>query len=109
MLRNAVPGTEIALRRNAVPGRWTYRTNYTQGSSSFVTTLLDASSTLGFLQQPRHPADIWYIGVNNTNQALGPFVLTSGESPRLELAVGADYSTNQVTDQQWGRVQYLSC
>jgi hypothetical protein len=107
VLRNAVPGTEIALRRNAVPGRWTYRTNYTQGSTSFVTTLLDASSTLGFLQQPRHPADIWYIGVNNTNQALGPFVLTSGESPRLELTLGADYGTNQVTDQQWGRVQYF--
>ena len=32
LLKNAVPGTEIAVRRNAVPGRWAYQTNYTQGS-----------------------------------------------------------------------------
>jgi hypothetical protein len=107
LLNNYLPGTELAVRRNAVPGRWAYRTNYTQGISSAVTTLLDASSAKGFLQMPRHQADVWYIGVNNTNQALGPFVLTGSEIPVVPLPLGTDYSTNQVTAQQLGRFQYF--
>ncbi|MCX6922302.1 MAG: hypothetical protein NT154_03665, partial [Verrucomicrobia bacterium] len=106
-LRNYLPGTEIAVRNSAVPGRWAYRTNYLQGTSSAVTTWLDASSMRGFLQLPRHPAEVWYIGVNNTNQALGPFVLNGQEAPRLELALGPDFSTNQVSDQANGRFQYF--
>jgi hypothetical protein len=106
-LRNSVPGTEIAVRRNAVPGRWAYRTNFTQGTVGAVTNLIDASSVLGFLQLPRHPADVWYIGVNQTNQPLGPFVLTGQESPRIELTLGSDYGTNRVTAQQAGRFQYF--
>ena len=107
LLNNVAPGTEIAVRRNAVPGRWAYRTNYTQGISSAVTTWLDASSVNGFLQMPRHAADIWYIGVNNTNQVLGSFLLTGREIPRPDLALGTDFSTNQVTDHLSGRFQYF--
>lgn len=71
-LANQPSGTEIALRRNAVPGRWNYRND-----SSSVSTLgsVDFSSTTGFLQRQDHQADIWYLGVYNPAQALGAFVL----------------------------------
>src|SRR5262249_40145804 len=72
-----------------------------------ATTWFDASSQTAFLQQPRHPADIWYIGINNTNQSLGPFILTGREISRLDLALGPDFSVNQVTDQGAGRFQFF--
>ena len=81
-LSGQVGGSEIALRRNAVPARWRYRAG---GSSYSPGTLeasqVDASSTLGFLQHPGHPADIWYVGVNTQDQALGAFQLTTREIP----------------------------
>lgn len=83
------------------------RTNYTQGNSSGVTTWIDAASVTGALQQPRHPADVWYIGVNNTNQPLGPFVLSGRESARTDLTLGPTLSTNQVSDQPAGWFQYF--
>ena len=73
-LANQVPGTEIAIRRNAVPGQWNYRNNDDNYSSSYL-GYVDLSSSYGLLQQPGHQADIWYIGVYTPNQALGSFVL----------------------------------
>ena len=74
LLSNQVPGTEIALRRNAVPGRWNYR-DYDNNYYSQAQGYVDYSGTGGFLQRPGHQADIWYIGVYTPNQALGNFVL----------------------------------
>jgi large repetitive protein len=81
-LANQVPNSEIALRRNAVPARWNFRS----GGSSYSTyaqesSHVDLSSTLGLLQQPGHAADIWYMGVYTPNNALGDFQLTTREIP----------------------------
>ncbi|MBL0224669.1 MAG: hypothetical protein IPQ16_03520 [Geobacteraceae bacterium] len=81
-LANQIAGSEIAIRRNAVPSRWLYRT----GGDVYHATVseanhADVSSTVGFLQHPGHPADIWYIGINTPNQALGAFQLTTREIP----------------------------
>jgi hypothetical protein len=87
-LANQVGGTEIALRRNAVPARWNYR----NGGSAYNTTVsqsynLDVSSTIGFLQHPNHQADIWYVGVYTPDQALGPFQLTTREIPAPPITI----------------------
>ena len=74
LLQNQPPGTELAIRRNAVPSRWNYRpsNNANVSSQGFV----DFTDQLrGFLQRPGHQADIWYIGVYNPSNALGPFTL----------------------------------
>lgn len=73
LLSNQVAGTEIALRQNAVPSRWNYR----DGSSNTASRAhVDFSGgTSGFLQRPGHQADIWYVGVYNPSNALGPFTL----------------------------------
>ena len=97
-LASQVAGSEIALRKNAVPARWNFRTGgsayqpYVSSSSQ-----LDLSSTLGFLQHPGHPADIWYVGVYTPNQALGPFQLTTREIPTAPLAFLDGSATCQST------------
>jgi hypothetical protein len=71
---NFAPGTRIALRRNAAPGIWNFR-NPTAGAAGSY----DFLSTADFLQRPGHQADIWYVGVFNTNTALGDFTLVTRE------------------------------
>ncbi|MDO9307448.1 MAG: hypothetical protein Q7V04_00140, partial [Deltaproteobacteria bacterium] len=65
-----------------VPARWLFR----NGNSAYATNVsesshVDASSNYGFLQRPGHQADIWYIGINTPNQAMGAFQLTTREIP----------------------------
>ena len=77
-LANQVPGTEIAIRRNAVPGEWDLRDaddNYYYSSEGYV----DFSSTSGELVQIGHQADVWYIGIYMPTQALGNFVLCGSQ------------------------------
>jgi hypothetical protein len=82
-LSDHVPGTEIAIRRNYVPGRWNFRQN---GSSTiYQTSHNDKSSTLGFLQDPDHAADVWYIGIYSPYAALGAFTLDSGSETPVEI------------------------
>ena len=107
LLSGQVPNTEITLRRNALPGRWSSRTNFLQGTASTVTTKADLSSLKGFLQAPRHAADIWYIGIDQTNQPLGPFVLTSQESSRPAISLDPTFATNSVSGQPAGLVRYF--
>jgi len=78
-LSNQFPNTEIALRRNAVPGRWNYRTCTANCTSSSTTGYVDYSGTQGFLQRPGHQADIWYIGIYQPAALLGSFLLTGQE------------------------------
>jgi large repetitive protein len=73
-LSNQVAGTEIALRRNAVPSRWFGRT---EGATFGPVSYVDYSGTAGFLQRPGHQADIWYIGIFQPATNLGPFTLTT--------------------------------
>jgi large repetitive protein len=76
-LRSHVLGSEIALRRNAVPSRWRYR----QSGYTYEASHVDVSSTSGLLQQPGHPADIWYVGIYLADQALGQFNLYTRAIP----------------------------
>jgi large repetitive protein len=73
---NFTAGTKIALRRNAAPGIWTYRTGTTFPLSAGV---YDFLSTADFLQRPGHQADVWYVGVYNPSNALGNFTLVTRE------------------------------
>ncbi len=74
-LENQAPGAAIALRRNAVPGWWTYRSNNNAGVSG--TGYVDASGG-DFLQRPGHQADIWYVGIYSGGAPLGTVVLNTG-------------------------------
>ena len=101
LLSGQVPGTEIAIRRNAVPGRWNYRTmgdgpaDYTYSNGH-----VDASSLMGWLQHPAHQADVWYVGVYTPNAALGAFGLTTREI--TPTAINFASSTTNITDQPEG-------
>ncbi|MFO0745404.1 MAG: thrombospondin type 3 repeat-containing protein, partial [Myxococcota bacterium] len=87
-LQNQVAGTEIAVRRNGVPGRWYYR----QNRQTYISTgeHIDASGTQGFLERPNHPPDVWYVGILQKDQALGPFQLRTRQvlPDNLDLNAG---------------------
>lgn len=107
-LSNQFPNTEIALRRNAVPGRWNYRNCGANCTSSSTTGYVDYSGTQGFLQRPGHQADIWYIGVYQPAAALGNFVLTGQELTATPLAFDPGTgSAFPVANQPAGKWQYL--
>src|SRR5262249_54014962 len=107
-LSNHLAGTEIAIRRNAVPSRWNYR-NDPHNSTGFSTSgYVDLASTLGFLQQPNHQADVWYIGVYSPTNALGNFVLTGSSMTGPPLAFDGAGSVTNITAQPAGKFQYFS-
>ncbi|MEI2726893.1 MAG: hypothetical protein V9H26_26330 [Verrucomicrobiota bacterium] len=106
-LANQLPGTEIALRRNAVPSRWNYRNCTANCNSSAARAYLDYSGTSGFLQRPGHQADIWYIGVYQPTNALGSFVLSGSELPATPLSFDGVGSAQAITGQPVGKWQYF--
>lgn len=101
-LSNAPPGTEIALRRNAVPGRWNYRANDRPWSNTVAN--VDFSG-IDFLQRPGHQADIWYIGIYNPNFALGNFTLNTRELVPASLSF--DTGALSVTNVPSGKWQFF--
>ncbi len=107
VLSNQPPGTELALRQNAVPGRWNFRNadgDYGYGSQGYV----DVSGLNGFIQRPGHQADIWYIGVYSPTTALGNFVLTGSELTGQTIAFDAGAGTSMaVTNQPPGKWKYF--
>ena len=107
-LSNQVAGSEIALRRNAVPSRWNYRNCSSTCASSTARTYVDYYGDNGYLQRPGHQADVWYIGVYQPNVALGPFVLTGQELTGVPMAFdnGAG-STTTINSQPAGKWQYF--
>ncbi|MEY4568901.1 MAG: hypothetical protein RLZZ398_340 [Verrucomicrobiota bacterium] len=102
-LANQVPGTEIAIRRNAVPSRWRSRVNGSTGIST--PSRVDASGTGGFLQRPGHQADIWYVGIYTPTQALGTFTLTS--APMLPTLQTFNGGVQTFSNQEPGRWKYV--
>lgn len=90
-LSNQTPNTEIALRRNALPARWS------TGSA------LDYSSAAGFLERQAHQADVWYIGINSPVLPLGAFELRT--RPFLPTAVDQNspgaITVNQQNSGSW--------
>lgn len=97
---NQTPGTRIAVRRNAAPGIWNYR-NPTPAANGSV----DAVSAAEFLQRPGHQADIWYVGVFNTNAALGAFTLVTKELTAELVSFDTGFSTR--TNLPAGKWQYF--
>ncbi|MCW1884761.1 hypothetical protein OKA04_08475 [Luteolibacter flavescens] len=76
-LSNHAPGTQLALRRNKVPGRWQKRTGGAASVTDTNSDYFDESSTNGFIQRVNHQADVWYVGVFLPQQPLGGFTLTA--------------------------------
>ncbi|MGZ5507287.1 MAG: hypothetical protein ACXWKH_12990, partial [Limisphaerales bacterium] len=99
-LTNFAPGTRIALRRTSVPGIWSYR-NPNAGTQNNY----DLLSTADFLQQPGHQADIWYVGVYNPTNALGPFTLITRELPATDLKGDGDLISR--TNMTLGKWEYF--
>ncbi|MBM3883119.1 MAG: hypothetical protein FJ387_25960, partial [Verrucomicrobia bacterium] len=101
LLTGAPPGTEIALRRNALPGRWRFRDSdagLAWGEAGHV----DHSSTSGLLQRPGHQADIWYIGVYQPVAALGEFTLSGADLQGEPAAFdGASFTVASQPPGQW--------
>ena len=98
-LSNHVPGTEIAIRRNAVPSRWNRRSN---GNTTAVAGHVDFSDLDGCLQRPGHQADVWYIGIYQPNAPLGAFTLTTTElSPASVSFNGGTIATTAQPSDKW--------
>jgi len=98
LLENQVPGTELALRRNGVPGRWTFR----EGGGGGERSQMDYSGRAGFLQRPAHQSDIWYVGVYTPESALGAFKLTTRHLTFEPLSFNnSSISRAQVTPGKW--------
>ncbi|RYD22281.1 MAG: hypothetical protein EOP88_08670, partial [Verrucomicrobiaceae bacterium] len=100
-LANQVPGTQIALRRNKVPGRWQKR----DGGATTVTdtgiTHMDESSTNGFLQRVNHQADVWYVGIFTPQQPLGAFTLDVHPMTPAVVAPQSATAVNGIPAQKW--------
>jgi hypothetical protein len=94
-LAAAPPGTEIAIRRAQIPGSWKRRT----GGATTLTDVKfsDFSSTTGVLQRVDHEADIWYVGVYNSQVPLGAFTLTLNDIIAAPLSL--DGGITGITDQ----------
>ncbi len=101
-LQSQPTGTEIALRRNAVPGRWNFRQN--NGSFIHSQGYVDYSGPDGFIQRPGHQADIWYIGIYSPALPLGSFVLNLRELTGPQIAF--DGTVTNVTAQPTSKFYY---
>ena len=95
-LTNFVSGTRIALRRNAAPSLWSYR-NPTPIPANYY----DVLSAFDFLQHPAHQADVWYIGVYNPTNALGPFTLVTQELPSTPLTDNVSVTRSNALSGRW--------
>ena len=107
LLQNQPPGTEIALRLSAVPGRWDYRNCSSENCGSSSGGYVDYSGPNGFLQQPGHQAQIWYIGVYSPSAALGSFVLSGQELGGTTLSLADGFASTNIVNQPLGRWQYF--
>ena len=106
-LSNHVAGTEIALRRNAVPSRWNSRACTANCTGYSTAAAVDYSGTGGFLQRPGHQADIWYIGIYQPSAALGSFVLTGQELTASPLGFDGAGASRAITNQVANKWQYF--
>ncbi len=102
-LTNQIPGTEIALRRNAVPSRWRSRKD---GQSTIIKSQeLDLSGTEGFLQNPFHQPDVWYVGVYSPAEPLGAFTLDA--HPILPPSASFDGGSRTIQNLKPGYWEYV--
>jgi hypothetical protein len=87
---NHTPGTRIAIRRNDPPGIWNYR-NPNPAALGEVDAVGPGKGD--FLQRPAHQPDVWYVGVFNTNAALGAFTLVAKELTAELVSFDTGFST----------------
>lgn len=88
ILADQVNGSLIAIRRNNIPGQWSYREN---GSLAIKSrSYSDKSNAYGRLQDPDHAADVWYVGVYTPTAALGSFRLSLNSVVPIELNMEYD-------------------
>lgn len=109
LLSQQAAGSELAIRRNAIPAYGKYRAN---GVDISGVKRVDISSTKSILQDPNHEADVWYIGVYNPTLALGAFQLVTRAPQRSALgfnggtsAVGSP-TCDAANGQDVGAVRY---
>ncbi len=96
-LTNFAPGTRIAIRNSAAPSFWSFR-NPGLAQANYY----DVLSTADFLQHPAHQASlVWYIGVYNPSNALGPFTLVTQELPAAPLADNVPAVRTNVLSGRW--------
>lgn len=96
LLSNSVPGTRIALRRNAAPSIWNLR------NPAFATSLnYDRISAGSFLQNPDHQSDIYYIGVYSPSNHMGPFVLTTQSTQPQPLVENVPLTRTNIESGRW--------
>lgn len=100
-LSNQMPGTQIALRRNKVPGRWQKRDAGSTSVTDTNTTHMDESSTNGFLQRVNHQADVWYVGIFTPQQPLGAFTLDVHPMTPAVVAPQSATAVNGIPPQKW--------
>lgn len=104
LLAGAPAGTEIALRRNALPARWR---GWNGSSYAERAAFLDFSSLTNILQRPGHQADVWYIGIYNPDEGLGTFTHTRRAIPAPTIAFngGTRAIVSQPSDGAWRYVR----
>jgi large repetitive protein len=95
-LTNYAPGTRLALRKNAAPSIWNWRN---PGGNQF--NYYDFISTADFLQRPAHQADVWYIGVYNPTNALGPFRLVTRELQAAPIQDNVGVTRTNALNGRW--------
>ncbi|MCW1912394.1 hypothetical protein OJ996_02345 [Luteolibacter sp. GHJ8] len=100
-LANHVPGTQIALRRNKVPGRWQKRVDGGAGVTDTNSAYMDDSSTNGFVQRMNHQADVWYVGIFLPQQALGAFNLDVHPITPATIPFQTSTAVGPIPAQKW--------
>lgn len=100
-LQNQAPDTELAIRRNAVPGRWVAYAHPFGGSH------YDQSDTDGHLQRPGHQADVYYIGVYQGSAALGSFTLNTRPLAAPTVVFNGPGSSVTIVDQPANRWNFF--
>jgi hypothetical protein len=103
-LSGAPANTEIALRRNFLPGKWQSR-NAFNGAGAGSAYYQDFNSATGRLERPGHQADIWYVGVYSATTALGNFSLARNAQTPADVSFSNGSST--VTGQAIGTWRYF--
>jgi hypothetical protein len=96
LLSNSVPGTRIALRRNAAPSIWNLR-----NPNPATSLVYDRISTGAFLQNPDHQSDIYYVGVYSPSNRMGPFVLTTQSTQPQPLVENVPLTRTKIESGRW--------
>ncbi len=96
LLSNSVPGTRIALRRNAAPSIWNFR-----DPNPLVKTYYDRLSLGSFLQDPDHQSDIYYIGIYSPSNRMGRFVLTTQSTQPQPLVDNVAQTRTNIENGRW--------